>query len=105
MSDAQRQNLLELDGEGLERFFVESLDEKRFRAHQAGCLHPGKQADHQYDGLQPGPHINADNGYEHHPGNGGDHIDKAHHQAVDSASVISADRTDQNADGRGDEHD
>lgn len=34
MSDAQRQNLLELDREGLERFFVESLDEKRFRAHQ-----------------------------------------------------------------------
>ncbi len=34
MSDAQRQNLLELDREGLERFFVETLDEKRFRAHQ-----------------------------------------------------------------------
>ncbi len=29
-----RQNLLELDREGLERFFVETLDEKRFRAHQ-----------------------------------------------------------------------
>ena len=28
------QNLLELDREGLERFFVEVLDEKRFRAHQ-----------------------------------------------------------------------
>ena len=34
MSDAQRQNLLELNREGLERFFVETLDEKRFRAHQ-----------------------------------------------------------------------
>lgn len=34
MNTAQRQNLLELDREGLERFFVESLDEKRFRAHQ-----------------------------------------------------------------------
>ncbi|MCD9030304.1 23S rRNA (adenine(2503)-C(2))-methyltransferase RlmN [Luteimonas sp. Y-2-2-4F] len=29
-----RQNLLELDREGLERFFVETLGEKRFRAHQ-----------------------------------------------------------------------
>ena len=34
MNTAQRQNLLELDREGLERFFVETLDEKRFRAHQ-----------------------------------------------------------------------
>ena len=35
MNDAQsKQNLLELDREGLERFFVETLDEKRFRAHQ-----------------------------------------------------------------------
>ena len=34
MSEAQRQNLLELDREGLERFFFETLDEKRFRAHQ-----------------------------------------------------------------------
>ena len=30
----QKQNLLELDREGLERFFVETLDEKKFRAHQ-----------------------------------------------------------------------
>ena len=29
-----KQNLLELDREGLERFFVETLDEKKFRAHQ-----------------------------------------------------------------------
>ena len=35
MNTAQpKQNLLELDREGLERFFVETLDEKRFRAHQ-----------------------------------------------------------------------
>ena len=34
MNTAQRQNLLELDREGLECFFVETLDEKRFRAHQ-----------------------------------------------------------------------
>lgn len=31
---AAKQNLLDLDREGLERFFVEALDEKRFRAHQ-----------------------------------------------------------------------
>ena len=31
---ATRQNLLELDREGLELFFVETLGEKRFRAHQ-----------------------------------------------------------------------
>ncbi|NZA28006.1 23S rRNA (adenine(2503)-C(2))-methyltransferase RlmN [Luteimonas sp. SJ-92] len=31
---AARQNLLDLDREGLERFFVETLGEKRFRAHQ-----------------------------------------------------------------------
>ena len=30
----RKQNLLDLDREGLERFFVEVLDEKRFRAHQ-----------------------------------------------------------------------
>ncbi|PKM16883.1 MAG: 23S rRNA (adenine(2503)-C(2))-methyltransferase RlmN [Gammaproteobacteria bacterium HGW-Gammaproteobacteria-2] len=29
-----KQNLLDLDRDGLERFFVETLDEKRFRAHQ-----------------------------------------------------------------------
>ncbi|MEZ0470011.1 23S rRNA (adenine(2503)-C(2))-methyltransferase RlmN [Luteimonas salinilitoris] len=29
-----KQNLLELDRAGLERFFVETLDEKRYRAHQ-----------------------------------------------------------------------
>jgi 23S rRNA (adenine2503-C2)-methyltransferase len=29
-----KQNLLDLDREGLERFFVDTLDEKRFRAHQ-----------------------------------------------------------------------
>jgi 23S rRNA (adenine2503-C2)-methyltransferase len=31
---AQKQNLLDLDREGLERFFAETLGEKRFRAHQ-----------------------------------------------------------------------
>lgn len=31
---AQKQNLLDLDREGLERFFAEILGEKRFRAHQ-----------------------------------------------------------------------
>ena len=31
---ATKQNLLELDREGLERFFAETLGEKRFRAHQ-----------------------------------------------------------------------
>ena len=31
---AQKQNLLELDREGLERFFADTLGEKRFRAHQ-----------------------------------------------------------------------
>ncbi|MGY0559530.1 MULTISPECIES: 23S rRNA (adenine(2503)-C(2))-methyltransferase RlmN [unclassified Luteimonas] len=31
---AAKQNLLNLDREGLERFFVEALDEKSFRAHQ-----------------------------------------------------------------------
>jgi 23S rRNA (adenine2503-C2)-methyltransferase len=31
---AQKQNLLDLDREGLERFFADALGEKRFRAHQ-----------------------------------------------------------------------
>ncbi len=31
---AQKQNLLDLDREGLERFFADTLGEKRFRAHQ-----------------------------------------------------------------------
>lgn len=34
MSDAVKTNLLDLDREGLERFFAEQLGEKRFRAHQ-----------------------------------------------------------------------
>ena len=29
-----KQNLLDLDREGMERFFAETLGEKRFRAHQ-----------------------------------------------------------------------
>ena len=31
---AAKQNLLDLDREGLERFFADTLGEKRFRAHQ-----------------------------------------------------------------------
>ena len=34
MTDAAKVNLLDLDRDGLERFFADELGEKRFRAHQ-----------------------------------------------------------------------
>ena len=34
MSDVPKTNLLDLDRDGLERFFADELGEKRFRAHQ-----------------------------------------------------------------------